>query len=59
MKSSTDKDEPIRTFPKSEKLAPKRATLRMDIDDPRCKKSKTDKAEPKRTQDLRENVDPI
>jgi hypothetical protein len=45
-------------MPKSEMDEPKREQLRKDKDEPRCKKSNTDKADDRRANDLSDNEAP-
>jgi hypothetical protein len=47
-KSKTDRDEPSRVIPKTDKEAPTRKKLRKDSDEPRWVKSSTDKDAPSR-----------
>jgi hypothetical protein len=56
--SKTDNDDPNRPVPKSAKDAPRRATLRKESDDPRCRKSSTEIDAAKRAIDLNANEAP-
>jgi hypothetical protein len=47
-KSKTDIDEPRWLIPQIENREPKRAMLRRESVDPRCRKSNTDRLEPMR-----------
>lgn len=52
-------EEPTRQIPKRETADPRLEQLRIDNEDPRCKKSKTDIEEPHRPIPKNETDDPM